>query len=365
MTEQVIATLFIIVGASIYAAFLGSISSAAMSLNPSGRLYNQKMEELLDYVEWKKLDEETKDKLISYYEIKYRGKYFEEDSLLSDMNESLRADISLHNTRFLIEKVPFLRREENDGRDEIFFYRLATVLHAHYFIPGDYVTKQGDSGHDMYFILSGKVNVFINGVKVVSLYDGAYIGGMVSTYDKKPTATVQAAMPTVMYRLTHKDFHVVISDFPDMKLRVQKLAMEGQKMVKEAEQNRSNFAKPTAHLQIYQIMEEVKKSQVSIQAEQKYNKRVKEENRLQNQRDLLRRNKVVAFVSSWQDNAIAISIKTELKKIKECTMDEIELANRELMVLRRRDISELLEQDKQVYKAELEKMNLAFHEDRI
>ncbi|KAJ3293685.1 hypothetical protein HDU79_012053 [Rhizoclosmatium sp. JEL0117] len=112
-------------------------------------------------------------------------------------------------------------------------------------------------------------------------------------------------------------------------------------------------------------MEEVKKSQVSIQAEQKYNKRVKEENRLQNQRDLLRRNKVVAFVSSWQDNAIAISIKTELKKIKECTMDEIELANRELMVLRRRDISELLEQDKQVYKAELEKMNLAFHEDRI
>ncbi|KAJ3293686.1 anaphase-promoting complex subunit Hcn1 [Rhizoclosmatium sp. JEL0117] len=246
MTEQVIATLFIIVGASIYAAFLGSISSAAMSLNPSGRLYNQKMEELLDYVEWKKLDEETKDKLISYYEIKYRGKYFEEDSLLSDMNESLRADISLHNTRFLIEKVPFLRREENDGRDEIFFYRLATVLHAHYFIPGDYVTKQGDSGHDMYFILSGKVNVFINGVKVVSLYDGAYIGEVALITRVLRTATVQAAMPTVMYRLTHKDFHVVISDFPDMKLRVQKLAMEGQKMVKEAEQNRSNFAKPTA-----------------------------------------------------------------------------------------------------------------------
>ncbi|KAI9338211.1 hypothetical protein BDR26DRAFT_935330 [Obelidium mucronatum] len=112
-------------------------------------------------------------------------------------------------------------------------------------------------------------------------------------------------------------------------------------------------------------MEEVKKSQVSIQAEQKFNKRVKEENRLENQRDLLQRNKVVAFVSSWQDNAIAISIKTELKKIKESTMDEIELANRELMVLRRRDISELLERDMKVYKAELAQKGLALHEDRI
>ncbi|KAI9338210.1 hypothetical protein BDR26DRAFT_919486 [Obelidium mucronatum] len=242
-TEQIVAIVYIVIGAAIYASFLGYISSAAMSLNPSGRLYNQKMEELLDYVKWKKLDDETREKLISYYETKYRGKYFEEDTLLSDMNESLRADISLHNTRSLIEKVPFLRRTENDGRDEIFFYRIATVLHAHYFIPGDFITKQGDSGHDMFFILSGKVNVFVNGVKVVSLYDGAYIGEVALITRVLRTATVQAAMPSVLYRLTFKDFHAVISEFTDMKLRIQKLAMEGQKMVMAVEDNRSSFAK--------------------------------------------------------------------------------------------------------------------------
>ncbi|KAJ3067889.1 hypothetical protein HDU98_008907 [Podochytrium sp. JEL0797] len=237
-TEQIVATVYIIVGAAIYASFLGSISSAAMSLNPSGRLYNQKMEELLDYVKWKKLDDETREKLVSYYETKYRGKFFEEDSLLSELNESLRADISLQNTRSLIEKVPFLRRAENDGRDEIFFYRLATVLHAHYYIPGDYITKQGDSGHDMYFILSGKVNVFVNGKKVVSLYDGAYIGEVALIARILRTATVQAAMPSVLYRLTHKDFHIVIDEFPDMKLRIHKLAQDGQKMVQAVEEAR-------------------------------------------------------------------------------------------------------------------------------
>ncbi|KAJ3081802.1 anaphase-promoting complex subunit Hcn1, partial [Rhizoclosmatium hyalinum] len=175
--EQAVAILYIVVGAVIYAVFVGYISSAAMSLDTSGRLYQQKMEELVDYVKWKKLSEETKRKLVSYYETKYRGKYFEEDTLLSDMNESLRTEISLHNTRALIEKVPFLKRSEQDGRDEIFFSRIATVLHARYFIPGDLITQQGDSGLDMYFILSGKVNVFVNSVKVVSLYDGSFFGG--------------------------------------------------------------------------------------------------------------------------------------------------------------------------------------------
>ncbi|KAJ3067892.1 hypothetical protein HDU98_008910 [Podochytrium sp. JEL0797] len=112
-------------------------------------------------------------------------------------------------------------------------------------------------------------------------------------------------------------------------------------------------------------MEAIKKSQVSIQAEAKYNKRVKEENRMSQQRDMLQRNQKVAFVSSWQDAAIAVSIKTELKKIKESTCTEIEMANRELMIVRRRDISKLLEQDMETFKRELAQQNLAFHEDRI
>ncbi|KAJ3228346.1 hypothetical protein HDU78_009802 [Chytriomyces hyalinus] len=241
MIEQCVAVLFICLGAILYAGFLGTISSAVMSLNPSGRLYNQKVEELLDYVQWKKLDAETSEKLISYYETKYRGKYFEEDSLLAELNESLRADISLHNTRNLIEKVPFLRREEGDGRDEIFFHRIATVLRSCYYIPGDFITKQGDSGLDMFFILSGKVNVFVNGHKVVSLYDGAYIGEVALITKVLRTATVQAAMPTVVYRLSNTDFHTVISEFLDMKLRIEKLAIEGQRVVLATDDGRASF----------------------------------------------------------------------------------------------------------------------------
>ncbi|ORY41857.1 hypothetical protein BCR33DRAFT_326379 [Rhizoclosmatium globosum] len=143
--EQFMAIIFIFVGAGLYAVLVGYISSAAISVDNSGRLYNQKMEELKDYITWRQLNNETKDKLISYYETKYRGKYFEEDTLLGDMNEALRTEISLHNTLDLITKVPFLRRQVGDGRDDIFYARIASVLHIRYYIPGDCVTREGEA----------------------------------------------------------------------------------------------------------------------------------------------------------------------------------------------------------------------------
>ncbi|KAJ3029453.1 UNVERIFIED_CONTAM: Potassium voltage-gated channel sub H member 7, partial [Siphonaria sp. JEL0065] len=89
--EQIASVVFIILGAVLYAIFIGSVSSAAMSVNPAGRLYTEKIEELKDYIKWKDLNPETQRKLFNYYETKYRGKYFEEDALLGDMNESLKS----------------------------------------------------------------------------------------------------------------------------------------------------------------------------------------------------------------------------------------------------------------------------------
>ncbi|KAJ3020435.1 UNVERIFIED_CONTAM: Potassium voltage-gated channel sub H member 7 [Siphonaria sp. JEL0065] len=66
------------------------MASAAISFDASGRLYRQKIDELTDYLSWKNIDEKTQKRLLEYYEFKYRGKYFEEKSLLNDMNASLR-----------------------------------------------------------------------------------------------------------------------------------------------------------------------------------------------------------------------------------------------------------------------------------
>ncbi|TPX60181.1 hypothetical protein CcCBS67573_g09028 [Chytriomyces confervae] len=227
LIEQFVSVFFIFFAAVLYAMFVGAMSSATMSVNPGGRLYVQKMEELSDYVKWKNLSPATEEKLFRYFETKYRGKHFDEDQLLMEMNESLRAEISLQNTRALIEQVPFLRREEHDGRDEIFLGRLATALRAQYYVVGDFITKQG--GTDMFFILSGKVDVIVNNRKVVTLFDGAYIGEVALITKVLRTATVQATNPSVLYRLTYHDFHVILEEFADMRAKIALLAAEREK----------------------------------------------------------------------------------------------------------------------------------------
>ncbi|KAI8836222.1 hypothetical protein BJ741DRAFT_708683 [Chytriomyces cf. hyalinus JEL632] len=233
--EQIASLIYSILAAIIYAVFLGAISSATMSVNPAGRLFDQKIGELRDYIRWKDLSEDTEDKLISYYESRYRGKFFEEDVLLADFNDSLKAEILLHNTRKLIEGVPFLKRTQGDGRDELFIGRIATALHSLNFIPGDFVTKQGDTGSDMFFILTGKVEVYVNGKYAISLCNGAYFGEVGLITKTLRTATVLARLPSILYRLTYADFHLILDDFLDMKQRIDLLAQERENVIRQAE----------------------------------------------------------------------------------------------------------------------------------
>ncbi|KAJ3404269.1 Potassium voltage-gated channel sub H member 7 [Chytriomyces hyalinus] len=224
--EQIASLVYIMFAAVVYAVFLGAISSAVMAVNPSGRLFDQKIGELRDYIRSKDLSKETEARLLTYYETRYRGKYFEEDALLSNLNDSLKAEILLQNTRKLIINVPFLKRSVGDGRDELFIGRIAAALLSINFIPGDYVTKQGDSGSDMYFILNGKAEVYVNEKLAVILGAGAYFGEIGLITKTLRTATVQAVLPSLMYRLTYTDFHKILDDFSDMRLLIEMLAEE-------------------------------------------------------------------------------------------------------------------------------------------
>ena len=138
------------------------------------------MDELDDYMRWKNLDPNIKHKVFKYYEIKYRGKLFEESTLLDEMNDSLRMEIAVHNCRELIKKVSFLRREEGDGRDDQFLGRIATVLQPCYFVSGDVIFTQGDMGSEMFFILQGVVSIAVNGKVVTKMKDGSVFGGTYS-----------------------------------------------------------------------------------------------------------------------------------------------------------------------------------------
>ncbi|KAJ3072480.1 anaphase-promoting complex subunit Hcn1 [Podochytrium sp. JEL0797] len=177
IAQQTATVAFIVLGAILYALFVGLISSAAIANDSSGRLYRQKIDEITEYLAWKRIDESTKKKVLSYYAYKYRGKFFEEQALLSDMNNSLRMELATINCRRLLEQVPFLKREMKDGRDSIYLGKMATALNAVYYMPGDNVFHQGEQATEMFFIQSGKVNIIVNGRMVATSNAGSFFGG--------------------------------------------------------------------------------------------------------------------------------------------------------------------------------------------
>ncbi|KAJ3075772.1 anaphase-promoting complex subunit Hcn1 [Podochytrium sp. JEL0797] len=195
--EQWSVIIFAIIGAGLYASIVGMVSSVAMGLDASGRLYREKLDEMHEYMRYKDLDASTRRKILKFYDIKYRGKYFEETVLLSDLNESLRMEIAAHNCRDLINKVSFLRREQNDGRDELFVGRIATAFISCYYVTGDILFTQGQAGQEMV------------------------------------TAT-----SCMMYRLTRVAFTSILEEFDDVKRAVNEIYNERMEKVKIEEEAR-------------------------------------------------------------------------------------------------------------------------------
>ncbi|KAJ3407149.1 hypothetical protein HDU80_009507 [Chytriomyces hyalinus] len=209
-----------------------------MGVDASGRLFKQKLDEVREYVRWKELGPTTHQKLLKYYELKYRGKFFEESSLLHDMNDSLRMEIATHNCRQLISKVSFLRRDEHDGRDDLFIGRIAQALTTCYYVPGDVIFTQGEMANEMYFIMSGCVHVIVEEKRVATFKDGAFFGEISLMGNIPRTATVQAATATMLYKLTRDAFTAILREFDDVKQKIDAIYADRMEKIRREEEAR-------------------------------------------------------------------------------------------------------------------------------
>ncbi|KAJ3108527.1 hypothetical protein HDU97_000809 [Phlyctochytrium planicorne] len=234
-TEQVVSIVLAILGAVLYAALVGTISSFSFGLDSSGRKYKEKIDEVNEYMTYRNLSDSIKKKVRDYFAMKYRGKFFDEDAILSEMNDSLRLEIAIHNCQDLIAKVPFLRREMDDGRDELFMGRIAKVLKPKYFVKGDIIFEQGWVGNEMYFILKGNVAIVVNNKVVGNLADGAFFGEVALLGEVPRTATIRASTNTVLYCFERQDFNTIIADYSDMAARIKQVYEE--RMVKVKKEN--------------------------------------------------------------------------------------------------------------------------------
>ncbi|TPX56220.1 hypothetical protein PhCBS80983_g04705 [Powellomyces hirtus] len=226
MGEQWNLVLSAIISAALHGAVLGTVASLMNSLDPMGRMYKAKIEEVNEYMKYKNLDQGIRKKVREYFHLKYRGKYFNEATLLSELNDSLRQEIVIANCRELITQVSFLSRNVGDGRDEHFLGQIASALKPVYYVKGDTIFEQGRVGNEMYFIIFGSVEVIIGGKQIGSLTSGAFFGEVALLGQTPRTATIKASSNVMAYLLDGSDFDVIVADFDDMAMKIRKVYEE-------------------------------------------------------------------------------------------------------------------------------------------
>lgn len=83
------------------------------------------------------------------------------------------------------------------------------------FQPGDALTQQGDATNDVYFVLLGEVDVFVNERHIATRLAHECIGEMAIVDPAAPrSATVKAKIPTAALKLSAADFQDAVDSTP-------------------------------------------------------------------------------------------------------------------------------------------------------
>ncbi|XP_074659485.1 potassium/sodium hyperpolarization-activated cyclic nucleotide-gated channel 4-like [Tubulanus polymorphus] len=220
-----------LLGATFYALFIAHMSSLLIGIDYSGRLYNEKLAQVKEYMKFRHVPHLTKQRVLQYYEQKYQRKYFDENAILSQrsMSSGLRKEILLHNCQTLVEKVPFLAR----GPPE-FIMDIIGHLKFEVFLTGDTIITAGATGRCMYFIEHGKVEVILPNGKVVNrLGDGYYFGEISLLMDERRVASVVAVENCDVFVLTRSAFNEILDEHPYMQEIMETVATERLEAIKQ------------------------------------------------------------------------------------------------------------------------------------
>ncbi|GCB77092.1 hypothetical protein scyTo_0016641 [Scyliorhinus torazame] len=136
-----------------------------------------KYKQVEQYMSFHKLPAEMRQKIHDYYEHRYQGKIFDEDSILEELNDPLREEIVNFNCRKLVATMPLFA-----NADPSFVTSMLSKLRFEVFQPGNYIVREGTIGKKMYFIQHGVATVITKSSKEMKLSDGSYFGGQCRLY---------------------------------------------------------------------------------------------------------------------------------------------------------------------------------------
>uniref|UniRef100_A0A8C6WUZ8 Hyperpolarization activated cyclic nucleotide gated potassium channel 4 n=1 Tax=Neogobius melanostomus TaxID=47308 RepID=A0A8C6WUZ8_9GOBI len=237
MADVWLTILSMIVGATCFAMFVGHATALIQSLDSSRRQYQEKYKQVEQYMSFHKLPADMRQRIHEYYEHRYQGKMFDEESILEELNEPLREEIINFNCRKLVATMPLFA-----NADPNFVTSMLTKLRFEVFQPGDYIIREGTIGKKMYFIQHGVVSVITKSSADTKLNLLADPG--------RRTASVRANNYCRLYSLSVDHFNEVLEEYPMMRRAFEMVALDRLDRIGE----KSNCSRSTSLVRVLWVL---------------------------------------------------------------------------------------------------------------
>ncbi len=212
-------------GISMYAFIIGNVTSLVANLDANQSHFREKLTQIQSYMRNRGIPSSLQKQVRDYYQ--YMWEYNRDISLeldfLEELPHSLKTQIYLYLYRELLSKVPLFK-----DADPSFIEDLVIKLKPRILPPNDYIIREEQIGHEMYFIKRGEVEAFSEKTGQVyrTMSAGSFFGEIALLYSSRRTAAVKTLTYCELFVLYKDDFQQVLNNYPHFSERVEEIAKQ-------------------------------------------------------------------------------------------------------------------------------------------
>lgn len=221
--EIVFTLVIMFLGVSMYAFIIGNVASLIANLDANQGRFREKLDQIQAYMRERRIPAILQQQVRDYYQ--YMWEYSHDASMeldfLDELPHSIKTRIYLHLHQELLEKVPLFQ-----DADKGFMEDLVIKLKPRILPPNDYIIREEQLGHEMYFIKRGEVIAFSEKTGRIyrTMTAGMFFGEIALLYSSRRTASVKTQTYCELFVLYKEDFDQVLENYPRFWEKIKEIA---------------------------------------------------------------------------------------------------------------------------------------------
>jgi len=222
--EYLLASVIMLLGASLYAFIIGGLASLLSNLNAAKNSHWEHIESVEQYLRARRVPADLSTRVHNFYEYLWdRHKGLNERALLDYLPESLRLDIMLHLARDVIREVPLFKHCSPVLRNT-----LLVALKPATYGPGNYLAREGEVGRQIIFIARGEAEILAGAQEsnFGTMGPGDYFGYLSLALGEQRSGSVRACDYCEVLILDKQSYDEISAEYPEFLQVLKKVSAE-------------------------------------------------------------------------------------------------------------------------------------------